>query len=428
MRITVSSLIRLHITGKNRTVGRSGPLRWALVILFAAQIMTTHLRRDNPTTLSRSLGTPRPRRLRRLFVAALALAGLGFTGLALVSHRQSLAGKLGSAIPQAFARAPVPMVNCAPRPAQLQQDLTNIAQSFAGKVGIAVTQAGCDWTVGTRTDQYFPQQSVSKLWVAISVLDAVDRGKLRLDEPLTLRPEDQVVFNQPMRWTVLKQGSLTLPAAAMMRAALSLSDNMANDKLLWRVGGPDHVRAILTERGISGIRFGPGERLLQSQIAGLQWTPDLATGYNFEQARARLPMPQRQALLASYIADPLDGATPAGIAHALALLGQGQLLSADSTNVLLDIMAHSRSGPKRLKGALPADWTVYHKTGTGQELQGLATGYNDVAIFQAPDGTRYAVAVLIGETRLPIKARMEMMQAVSRAVVAAHERTLATAS
>ena len=390
--------------------------------------MTTHLRRDNPTTLGQSLETPRPKRLRRWFVAVLVLGGLGLTGLALTSSRTSLVGKLMPAIPQAFARAPAPAVRCTPRPAQLQRDLTAIAQAFDGQVGIAVTQAGCNWLVGERTEQYFPQQSVSKLWVAISVLDAVDRGRLQLGEPLTLRPEDQVVFNQPMRWTVLKQGSLTLPASTMMRAALSLSDNMANDKLLWRVGGPDRVRTVLAERGITGIRFGPGERLLQSQIAGLQWTPDLATGYNFEQARARLPMDQRQALLGAYIADPLDGATPAGIAHALGLLGQGQLLSADSTNVLLDIMQHSKSGPMRLKGAVPPGWTVFHKTGTGQELQGLATAYNDVAIFQAPDGTCYSVAVMIGETRLPIKARMEMMQAVSRAVVAAHERTLATAS
>lgn len=387
--------------------------------------MTIHLRRDDPTTLGQTLGTRRPWRLRRLCVGALGLGLLGFAALALTNARQGLAGKLLPAIPQAYARAPAPPVHCAPHPAQLQRDLTGIAQGFAGNVGIAVTQAGCDWMVGERTGQFFPQQSVSKLWVALSVLDAVDRGQLQLGEPLTLRPEDQVVFNQPMRWTVLKQGSLTLPAEAMMRASLSLSDNMANDKLLWRVGGPGHVRAVLAERGITGIRFGPGERLLQSQIAGLQWTPDLATGYNFEQARARLPMAQRQALLGAYIADPLDGGTPAGIAHALGLLAQGQLLSADSTNVLLGIMQHSKSGPMRLKGAVPPGWTVFHKTGTGQELQGLATAYNDVAIFQAPDGTRYGVAVMIGETRLPIKARMAMMQAVSRAVVAAHERALA---
>ena len=386
--------------------------------------MTLHLRRDDSISLGQSLRPRRPVRL-RLALAALALGLAGYAALALNKPDLAPSAGLLQGIPQAFAHAPTEPVRCAERPAELQRELTQIASNFDGKVGIAVSQAGCDWVVGERSDQFFPQQSVSKLWVAISVLDAADRGQLRLDEPITLRPEDQVVFNQPLRWTVLKQGSLTMPAETLMADALSLSDNMANDKLLWRVGGPDHVRAVLAQRGISGIRFGPGERLLQSHIAGLAWTPDLATGNRFAEARAKLPIGLRKNLLSAYIADPLDGATPAGIAAALGKLGQGQLLSPASTQVLLGIMQHSRSGPMRLKGGVPRGWTVYHKTGTGQELAGVATGYNDVAVFQAPDGTRYGVAVMIGETRLPIKARMEMMQAVSRAVVAAHEGTLA---
>ncbi len=382
-----------------------------------------HLRRDETISLGQTLRTRRPARRRWVLVLACAVAG--YVGLALTKPGVVPGARLLQGIPQAFAHAPAAPVRCGKRPAELQQDLSGIAQAFDGKVGIAVTQAGCDWMVGERLDQYFPQQSVSKLWVAISVLDAADRGQLRLDEPITLRPEDQVVFNQPLRWTVLKQGSLTLPAQQLMADALSLSDNMANDKLLWRVGGPDHVRTVLVQRGITGVRFGPGERLLQSHIAGLTWTPDLATGFKFEEARAKLPIGLRKKLLATYIADPLDGATPAGIAGALGKLARGQLLSLGSTQVLLGIMQHSKSGPQRLKGAIPPGWTVYHKTGTGQELAGVATGYNDVAVFQAPDGTRYGVAVLIGETRLPIKSRMEMMQAVSRAVVAAHDRETA---
>ena len=379
-----------------------------------------HLRRDETISLGQILRTRRP--ARRVWVLALAFALAGYVGLALTKPGVVPGARLLQGIPQAFAHAPAAPVQCYERPAELQRDLSAIAQGFGGKVGIAVRQAGCSWVVGERLDQYFPQQSVSKLWVAISVLDAADRGQLRLDEPITLRPEDQVVFNQPLRWTVLKQGSLTLPAQQLMADALSLSDNMANDKLLWRIGGPDHVRAVLAQREITGVRFGPGERLLQSHIAGLTWTADLATGYKFEEARARLPIGLRKNLLSAYIDDPLDGATPAGITGALGKLARGQLLSPASTDVLLGIMQHSKSGPMRLKGAIPPGWTVYHKTGTGQELAGLATGYNDVAIFQAPDGTRYGVAVMIGETRLPIKARMEMMQAVSRAVVAAHDR------
>ena len=381
----------------------------------------TRLKRDDPATLNSSLTPRHARPLRRLgmvLAGTAALAGMGMV-YGKLSGSNVVLGE--ATIKPAQAKTPRKAANCAPRPEALQQELNRIAASFQGKVGIGVTQAGCDWVVGARQDEFFPQQSVSKLWVALSVLDAVDRGKVRLDQPLTLRPEDLVVFNQPMRWRLLEEGSLTLPVQTLLQSSLSLSDNLANDKLLWTVGGPDHVRGVLKDRGLEGIRFGPGERLLQSSIAGLQWTPELAQGSNFNDARERLPVEQRQALLSRYVADPMDGATPAGVSKALGQLAMGDLLSPDTTQVMLDIMAHSRSGPRRLKGGVPAGWKVYHKTGTGQELRGIATGYNDVAVFVAPDGTSYGVAVMIGETRQPIPARMEMMHAVSRAVAAAHE-------
>ena len=381
----------------------------------------TKLKRDDPATLNSSLHLRPSRALHRLGMVVAGTAALAGLGMAYGNLPGVAVGLVEAGIKPAQAKVPRKAANCAPRPEALQQELNRIAASFQGKVGIGVTQAGCDWVVGARQDEFFPQQSVSKLWVALSVLDAVDRGKVRLDQPLTLRPEDLVVFNQPMRWRLLEEGSLTLPVHSLLESSLSLSDNLANDKLLWTVGGPDHVRNILKERGLGGIRFGPGERLLQSGIAGVQWTPKLALANNFNDARERLPMEQRQALLARYVADPLDGATPAAISKALGQLAMGDLLSPANTQVMLDIMAHSRSGPRRLKGGVPAGWKVYHKTGTGQELRGLATGYNDVAVFVAPDGTSYGVAVMIGETRQPIPVRMEMMQAVSRAVAAAHD-------
>lgn len=383
--------------------------------------MPLRINRDDPASLNNRLAGQRSARWRWIGGLGLGLAAVGGLVLAFGGAPGAPLPFLAAGVHIAAARPVHKPTNCAPRPAELQQELTRIAAGFDGKVGIAVSQAGCDWTVGERQDEYFPQQSVSKLWVALSVMDAVDRGALRLDQALVLRPEDLVVFNQPMRWQLLQQGSLTLPVGSLLRDALSLSDNLANDKLLWTVGGPDHVRKLLAGRALAGIRFGPGERLLQSTIAGLTWTPELAQGSNFDQARARLPIDQREALLARYVADPMDGATPGGIARALGHLGMGDLLSPESTQVLLGIMEHSRSGPMRLKGGVPAGWKVYHKTGTGQELRGLATGYNDVALFVAPDGTAYGVAVMIGETRLPIRARMEMMQDVSRSVARWHE-------
>lgn len=382
------------------------------------------IERNNPVSMNDRLGSRRgqvhPRRWLAAGAAVLTLAGLGSYAFGTATGGAPAfvldleeAGKRPS--PPPF------QADCSAQPAALQAELSRIAASFDGQVGIAVTKAGCDWTVGARLDQHFPQQSVSKLWVAMSVLDAVDNGRMRLDQQITITPRDLTLFNQPLQWEVLDKGMIARPVQMLMANALSLSDNTANDRLLWTVGGPNHVRAFLKSREIAGIRFGPGERLLQSTAAGLTWSPELAAGRNFEQARARLPKEVREAALAKYVADPMDGATPAGMAQALARLAKGELLSEQSTKLLLDTMGKSRSGPMRLKAGLPPGWKAFHKTGTGQELGSLATGYNDVAVVEAPDGSYYGVAVLIGQTHQPIRARMEMMQSVSAALARWHE-------
>jgi beta-lactamase class A len=40
----------------------------------------------------------------------------------------------------------------------------------------------------------------------------------------------------------------------------------------------------------------------------------------------------------------------------------------------------------------------------------------------APDGSRYAVAVMLGDTTAPIPERMQLMQSVTRAVARYHQR------
>ncbi len=378
--------------------------------------MRSLLHRDRQTSLRAALGLGSNRRNPRRWAAAGCLAAALIALILLWGGGSGAATGLVAAARARVHHAPPFHADCSAKPAALQQDLTRIAQAFDGKVGIAVAKAGCDWVVGERLHEYFPQQSVSKLWVSLTVLDTVDEGRLKLDTPLTIRPPDLTLFNQPLRWEVLDKGAVTKPVEGLMKNALSLSDNTANDRLLWTVGGPDRVRTMLKDKGIEGIRFGPGERLLQSGISGITWNQDLSLGRNFEEARARVPMAQRQALLERYVADPIDGAQPAGMAKALGRLATGQLLSPESTSVMMGILAKTHSGPLRLKAGAPRGWKVFHKTGTGQELQRVATGYNDVALMQTGDGDWYAVVVLIGRTTLPIPARMEMMHQVGAAV------------
>ena len=181
------------------------------------------------------------------------------------------------------------------------------------------------------------------------------------------------------------------------------------------------MRGFLARRFIANVRFGPGERLLQSKAAGLEWTQDMSLGRRFYAARSALPRAVREKALDEYLADPMDGAAPNAIVHALAKLKRGEMLSPRSTDVLLATMGDAKTGPNRVKGGVPKGWHYVHKTGTGQELYARSTGYNDVGIMTAPDGSSYAIAVMIGSTTLPIPKRWELMHSVARSVAMLHQ-------
>ena len=328
------------------------------------------------------------------------------------------------AAPQART-APVP--DAAQR--ALEARIRELARGFDGDVGIAVRDVASGWTTSWNGRRYFPQQSVSKFWVAITAFQAVDAGQLDLDREVTLRREDLTLFHQPIAQRVGANGYTTTIGDLIFRA-LTQSDNTANDVVLRQSGGPDAVRAMLERFGFDGVRFGPGERLMQSQIAGLQWSPSYSVGRAFYQARDGVPIERRRTAFNDYVADPIDGATPDALVEGLARLQRGELLSPRSTDRMLSIMSQTRTGRQRLTGGLAPGWRIAHKTGTGQVLGSTQAGYNDIGILTAPDGRHYAVAVMIGRTSQPIPVRMELMQNVTRSVISYHDarRTAGTYS
>lgn len=305
-------------------------------------------------------------------------------------------------------------------PAGLNDRLHVLWRAFPGKTGIAVQRIDGEWALSQRGDDLFPQQSVSKLWVALTVLDAVDQGRIRMDQQVRIGREDLTLFHQPIAARVQSEGSVTMSVRDLIETAITHSDNTANDSLLRTVGGPSAVRAFVSKNDLGSIRFGPGERLLQSGTAGLSWQQSYSIGRNFQTARAALSPATRRAAMDNYLANPVDGASPSAIASALTRLARGTLLSPESTDYLLGVMSRTKSGPKRLKAGLPAGWQFLHKTGTGQDLNGMTAGYNDIGIATAPDGTRYAIVVMLGSTTSSVPARMALMQAVSGAVAEFH--------
>ena len=346
-------------------------------------------------------------------IVATALVACGTTsrpGPSAVAPDRETAPVVSIPVPPVAAR-PV-----RPAPTALENTIKQLAAGFAGRAGIAIRAVDEGWTVESNGRQLEPQQSVSKLWVALTLLDMRDQGRARLDDPIVVRAEDLTLFHQPIAFLAVKGDGFHTTVGDLLTRALTHSDNTANDRLLHYVGGPDAVRAFIARKQLGDIRFGPGERLLQSRTAGLTWQPSYSIGNSFEIARSRLPMAQRIAALDAYTRDPPDGAAPLSIADALARLARGELLSETSTRIMLDTMGASVTGRARLRSALPSGWKIAHKTGTGQDLGRRNAGFNDVGLLTAPDGRRYAIAVMIGDSTRPIGERQALIRNVAAAV------------
>lgn len=335
-----------------------------------------------------------------------------------------------------LAALPTPAPNIAPvraappprppaAPAFLAGRIIQLGKSFDGRVGIAVRSVDDGWVTGWKAEELYPQQSVSKLWVAITALDAADRGRVRMTDKVTLTRSDLTVFHQPIAINVLGGKKYTTTLDDLLFKAITTSDNTANDKLMRAVGGPKAVRAMIAAKQLGAIRFYDGEKALQSRIAGLIWSPKFSVGGAFWEARSALPLSIRKAAFDRYVADPYDGAAPTAIVGALTRLKRGELLSPSSTRRLLAVMGNTKTGANRLKGGLKPGWSLSHKTGTGQELGRYQAGYNDIGILTAPDGKSYAVAVMIKLTDTPLPTRMALMNDVVRSIIVQHEMTSA---
>src|SRR5258705_3573567 len=216
--------------------------------------------------------------------------GLGLVAAALTQVGASAAVQAG---------APVAPPNPAPRrdvvraAEGLRDQTVALGRVFDGKAGIAVISLRDRWEIDWNANALFPQQSCSKLWVAITALDAVDHGKLSLDDRVTLGRSDLTLFHQPLRDKVLG-GGLTTTLGSLMFDAITESDNTANDKLMRSVSGPQAVRDMIASKWVGSIRVSNWGSAPPPLVAGLIRRQRYSVGNTFYAPRTTRPIATRQ--------------------------------------------------------------------------------------------------------------------------------------
>jgi len=255
-------------------------------------------------------------------------------------------------------------------PASLQA----IAAPAGGAVGFAALDLASGRTLALNDQRPFPMQSVFKFPIAVEVLRQVDAGKLALDRVVAL---DKADARAGVSTPIAVPGKATI--GQLLEVMVVHSDNVSCDKLLALVGGPRAVDARMRALGIDGIviRF--------SEL-------DMGAGKGD------------------------NTATPAAMVALLAKLARGQLgLSPAAARLLDKLLLDVVTGPRRIKGGLPAGTPVAHKTGTARTHDGKTDATNDVGLVTLPSGKRIAVAVFVSASPADEATRERTIADLARA-------------
>src|SRR5262245_7808401 len=276
----------------------------------------------------------------------------------------------------------------------LEDKIDRIISRSRGTIGVSLIHVESGATLSVHGDERFPMASVYKLPIAIELLSQVSAGVLSLDRPIALAPSDiRACCTLSRRHP---HGGVTLTAGELLELMIAESDNTASDAILKLLGGPSIVERRMRTLGFDTINVNRYEGDINFEMTGVanpppqaEWTLDL----QYRLISEVTPDALREARARYTTGDPRDTATPGDMVRLLGRLQLGNLLPPQSTTLLLDLMARSKTGPRRLKALLPPDTVVAHKTGTTDVV------INDVGIITLPPesaiGGHLALAVFV---------------------------------
>lgn len=276
-------------------------------------------------------------------------------------------------------------------PDSIDGALARISRRVGGEVGFTAVHLESGTRVSFNGTRRFPMASVSKVPMALEYLSRVDAGEIDPAERIRVPITDFRPGNSPMAsWSGGRAVHITVDS--LFGLMIGASDNTATDVILNMSGGPSAATRRVRELGVLGVDVDRSEARTFADLSGIPDTVPESELYRYQYFRMRDALPQelRDASRAAYVNDPRDTATPQGMAELLTEIHRGAGLTPESHRRLLDVMTGTRTGARRLKGLLPDEAEVAHKTGT------MAGAVNDVGIIELPGGRGHmAVAAFV---------------------------------
>ena len=271
-----------------------------------------------------------------------------------------------------------------------------------GVVGVSAKHLETDKRVSHNADTVFFTASTLKVPLLVELYRQVDAGIIDVYQRIDLTDALRVLGSGVLK--ELTSGlQPTIHDLAMLM--IIISDNTATDILYNRVGG-DNINNTMRQLGLNHTHIPMTCRELLYSITGLD-TKNLAHTYQLASDRLK----KREFVLEGdgFSEDKSDVSSPNDMCRLLELIYDGDILSPQSREAVLDILKRQQLSTV-IPHALPAGTVVAHKTGSYHTVR------CDVGIVFSPTGP-YTVAIMAkqmtGGDRLSVDASLA---AVSKAV------------
>lgn len=292
--------------------------------------------------------------------------------------------------PPAPAATPIAKLELKPD-AELSAQFAKIAEEAKGKVGVMAVLIETGESASLSADEHYPMQSVYKLPISMAMADECRFGRHDLDEMVRVTPEDFVRQGQvsTIRDEHPQGGDFSL--RDLTRLTIVTSDGTTTDVLLRLMGGTTVAQDFLTRIGIRDIKIAKTEK-------------EMGADWNVQYENWATPAAAVDLLRWLYAAkdDPDNGAEK----------------DADSRTyqqVIWQFALECNTGADRIRGFLPKDAVVAHKTCTGGARDGINSAMNDIGIVEMPNGKHLAIAVFVADSPANDKTRAAVIAKITKA-------------
>lgn len=247
---------------------------------------------------------------------------------------------------------------------EFKKIIESIIANKKADVGISIFISGTPKKEVTQINgnNLYPMLSTFKFHIALAILHKVEKGELSLPQKIFIKKEELLENTYSPFKEKYPEGNLELTLEEALKWMVIYSDNNLTDILLRLIGGPEYVEKFINSKDV----------IIKNDEEDMHkdWDSQF-----------------------------INKTTPNEAIRLLQEFYNGKILNKEHTKWLYTNMLNTASGAKRLKGKLPQNIKVAHRTGTSfTNDKGMTGAINNFGIIELPNKKKIYIAVFVHDT------------------------------